>query len=95
MACSVSIEVPSEQSREKVVRTQLEQLRQRVDDMEATSFQIESYTDEMRRTPEDRKRHQQELKDKLHQLQQQHQAFEAELFTWEQNLKRHTEESVE
>jgi hypothetical protein len=86
LGCSISNHPPSKGSKEEQIREQLLTIEQLASELETPAFQIESYTDEIRRAPNN-DAHQKELKQQLKTLTAQYDRFQAEISSWEENLK--------
>ena len=91
LACTISIPTPDPSSREAEVRLALQRINQLASEMEHTALELESYTDEMRRTPQDNAVHLTALRAHLKQLQLQRARLEQEIKDWQTNLKADAE----
>ena len=89
-ACTISISAPDPDSREAKIRAALQRINQLASEMEQTTLELESYTDHIRRTPNNNAEHLAVLQERLAHLKTQHALLDQEIKDWQMDLKAGT-----
>ena len=79
LACTLSIPSADPNSTEAEVRRTMHRINQLASELESSAFELESYIDEVRRTPENEADHLRNLRVHLERLEEQHGLLEQEI----------------
>ena len=65
----------------------MQRINQLASELESSAFQLEAYTDEIRRTPQNQVEHLRILRSHLERLEEQHTLLEKEITDWTLSMK--------